>query len=230
MGMFKLAWCTIFLWSDAAAPIYFSARFCAATIQGRLLFEGGVYFFGKPADTNDSWIRYEQTIQWQLLDAFSSKNSLSILLSAVGMSRTTRTVLAPARWPLSKIICTRVHVSPITAAATIWGWRLFCSELLIVWLLFEGGIYSKKYVNWQIFWTNRQLLLVIQPTTCSMPCMYDIHPPLPFAAVLSPCVSTLNCTLSVLQGTKNSAEPGNSAMCYVPACTHRRALQKCVNL
>jgi len=24
----------------------------------RLLFEGGVYFFGKPTDINDGWIRY----------------------------------------------------------------------------------------------------------------------------------------------------------------------------
>ena len=28
-----------------------------------LLFEGGFYFFGKPADINDSWIRYVQAIQ-----------------------------------------------------------------------------------------------------------------------------------------------------------------------
>ena len=29
----------------------------AVTIRGRLLFEGGIYFIGKPADIND-WIRY----------------------------------------------------------------------------------------------------------------------------------------------------------------------------
>ena len=28
-----------------------------------LLFKGGVYFLGKPADINDGWIRYVQTIQ-----------------------------------------------------------------------------------------------------------------------------------------------------------------------
>ena len=28
-----------------------------------LLFEGGVYFFGKPADINDSWIRYIRAMQ-----------------------------------------------------------------------------------------------------------------------------------------------------------------------
>ena len=49
----------------------------------RLLFEGGVYFFGKPSDTNNSWIRYIQTIQWRLLDTVISKRSLSVLLSAM---------------------------------------------------------------------------------------------------------------------------------------------------
>ena len=37
---------TIFLRSDAMATIYFTARFVW------LLFEGGVYFFGKPGDIN----------------------------------------------------------------------------------------------------------------------------------------------------------------------------------
>ena len=45
---------TVFLRSDAAATIYFAAR------SVRLLFEGGVYFFGKPRDLNDGWIRYVQ--------------------------------------------------------------------------------------------------------------------------------------------------------------------------
>ena len=38
---------TVFLRSDAAATIYFTARFV------RLLFEGSVYFYGKPGDIND---------------------------------------------------------------------------------------------------------------------------------------------------------------------------------
>ena len=37
--------------SDAAATIYFAARFVW------LLFEGSVYFFGKPRDINDGWIK-----------------------------------------------------------------------------------------------------------------------------------------------------------------------------
>jgi len=34
---------TVFPWSDAAATIFFIARFSAATIRGRPLIEGGVY-------------------------------------------------------------------------------------------------------------------------------------------------------------------------------------------
>ena len=36
---------------------FFAARFV------RLLFKGGAYFFGKPTDINDGWIRYVQAIQ-----------------------------------------------------------------------------------------------------------------------------------------------------------------------
>ena len=49
---------TVFLQSDATATIFFAARFCVASIQGRPLFEGGIYFLGKPIDINDGWIRY----------------------------------------------------------------------------------------------------------------------------------------------------------------------------
>ena len=38
---------TVFLRSDAAATIYFAARFV------RLLFKGSVYFSGKPGDIDD---------------------------------------------------------------------------------------------------------------------------------------------------------------------------------
>ena len=38
----------VFLRSDTVATIYFTASVV------RLLFEGGVYFFGKPGDINDS--------------------------------------------------------------------------------------------------------------------------------------------------------------------------------
>ena len=111
--------CTVFFRSDAAATIHFAARFV------RLLSEGGVYFFGKPGDINDGWIRYVRVRRWRLLDAASSTHSLSVLLSVVVTTRTTQTVLALAWWPSSKIICTHGHVLRLLAVATIQGQRLF---------------------------------------------------------------------------------------------------------
>ena len=122
----------IFIWSDAAATIFFAACFSAATI------EGGVYFFGKLTDIKDGWIRYIRAIQWWLLDAVSSLHSLSVLLSAMETSRTTRIALVLAWWPSSEIIRTRLHV---LAMATIGGRCLFHSELPIVLPLFVGGVY-----------------------------------------------------------------------------------------
>ena len=75
---------TVFLQSDATATIYFTTCFM------QLLFEGGVYFFGKPRDINDGWIRYVRVRWWRLLDAVSSTHSLSVLLSGMGTTRTTQ--------------------------------------------------------------------------------------------------------------------------------------------
>ena len=62
-----------------------------------------------------------------------------------GQCRTTRTALVLIRWPSSEIIHIRVCVPRILLAGTIQGWRLFRSELPIVQLLFEGGVYLTKY-------------------------------------------------------------------------------------
>ena len=131
---------TIFLWSDAAATIYFTAWFV------QLLFEGSVYFF-----INDSWIGYKWVRRWWLLDTVSSTRSLSVLLSAVGTTRTTQTVLALAWWPLSEIIRTCVRVPRLLAAATIQGQHLFhsrasgCAATIWGQPLIKGGAYLKKY-------------------------------------------------------------------------------------
>ena len=84
-------------WFCTTAVCVVLARFSAASISGRLLSEGGVYFFGKPTDINNGWIRYVWVIEWRLLDAVSWLCSLSVLLSPVEMGRTTRTALA--WWP-----------------------------------------------------------------------------------------------------------------------------------
>ena len=73
---------TVFLRSDAVATVYFAACFVW------LLFKGGVDFFAKPGEINDSWIRYVRVRQRRLLSTVSSMCSLSVLLSALGMTRT----------------------------------------------------------------------------------------------------------------------------------------------
>ena len=84
-------------------------------------------------------------------------------------SRTTWTAPSLAWWLSSESIRTCVHVSLILAAATVWGWHLFHSQLPIVWLLFESrglfeGVYSKKYnmpqKNFQRRWCWSPLLLL----------------------------------------------------------------------
>ena len=106
-----------------------------------------------PETSTMGWIRYVRW--WWLLDAVSSTCSLSLLLSAVGTTRTTQTVLALAWWPSSEIIRTRVRMPHLLAAATIRGWRLFrsrasdCAATIWGQWLFEGGVYSKKYSNYK---------------------------------------------------------------------------------
>ena len=119
---------------------FFHCFFCVATIQGRRLF------LSKPADISNSLIRNVRVSWWWLLDAVSSKCSLSILLSAMEMTRTTRIALALACSLFSEIICTRVHMPHILATATIWRGHLFRSELPLVRLLFEGGYYSRMVI------------------------------------------------------------------------------------
>ena len=81
---------------------------------------------------------------WWLLDPVSSSFSLSVVLSALETSHTTRTELPLGWWLSSKIICTRVCTG-IPPIATIRGRCLFCLEFPIGRLIFEGGVYSRKY-------------------------------------------------------------------------------------
>ena len=87
-----------------------------------------------------------------MLDAVSSKHSLSVLLSAVVMSHTTRTALMLAvdrRHKLIAYMCgvynSRGYYSIVSLRAPYWVTTI--QRLLIVWLVFEGsllcGYYSK---------------------------------------------------------------------------------------
>ena len=99
---------------------------------------------------------YRQCSDDCLFDTVSSTHSLSVLLSAMEISRTTpgtsllivvRNSLAVRNSRMRKGQRTRLcmHYVYHIAVATIQGRCIFCSELLIVWLLYEGGIYLKKY-------------------------------------------------------------------------------------
>ena len=74
-----------------------------------------------------------------MLDAVSSTGSLSVLLSAMGTTRTTQTVLA--------LIRNHSHMCA-HAMFTSRGSVYLVEELRIVQLLFEGDLYSKKYGRW----------------------------------------------------------------------------------
>ena len=69
----------------------FAAHFCVASIWS------GIYFFEKPRDINNTWIRYVWAIQWR------STHSLSVMLSAIELSRTTQTTLVLAWSPSSAL-------------------------------------------------------------------------------------------------------------------------------
>ena len=119
-------------------------------VSVRLLFEGGVYFIGKPAGINDGWIRYVRAIQQRLLDAGSSTRNLSIQVSAMEKSCTARTALALARWPSSELFeCVCVSRVYIVAVATIRGRSLveemrYCIDVLL-WRLYDFCCYRSCY-------------------------------------------------------------------------------------
>ena len=138
---------TIFPWLDVTGYYFFHCLFLRGYYSGRLLFESSIYFFGKPADINDCLIRYIWVRQWRLLNAVSSKHSLSVLLSAVEMTRTTRTALVLAWWPSPEYF-KRVCMLHILATATIRRWCLFLSEL-------QGGICSKKYSSYNFLFHSK---------------------------------------------------------------------------
>ena len=57
---------TVFLRSDAAAIIFSLHVLVQLLFEGGLLFKGSIYFFGKLAYIDDSWVRYVRVIQCRL--------------------------------------------------------------------------------------------------------------------------------------------------------------------
>ena len=121
---------TVCVRSDAAATIFFTAWFCAATIRGQRLFLWKAQRHQRQLDK----VCTSETVT--VINAVSSMHSLSVLLSVLQHSPRASPVTVVRNY-----LCTCPH---IIAAATIQGWCLFHSELLISRLLFEGG--SIQYV------------------------------------------------------------------------------------
>ena len=120
------------------ATIFFTAHFCADTIRGQCLFLW-------KACRHPLWLSKVHTS-----DTVMIVSSLSSAVSRANKSNSTNSPSASLGWWLSsKIICVCVHVLCIVAAATIQGRHLFCSELPIVRLLFEGSDYLRVTSIWK---------------------------------------------------------------------------------
>ena len=113
-----------------------------ATIQGWHYVWAVFIFFGKPRDLNNHSTRYIRVRWWQLLDAVSNTRSLSVLLSAMGTTSTTKSspsasLVTDAR----KHSHTCVHATFTSCgyylrAATIWGRCLFKEiRYLSIWCI-----------------------------------------------------------------------------------------------
>ena len=98
------------------------------------------------------WIRWFMMFCATITERFSSCACISSKAALSGYSSWLEEPawLLPSVLTLSLLVllsdmAQRVRVPRRVATATIRGWRLFHSELVIVRLLFEGGIYLKKY-------------------------------------------------------------------------------------
>ena len=128
----------LFLRSDAAGTIFLLLIFVQLLFLGSLLFEGSVYFFWKPADINDGWIKYVWAIQWQLLNAITSTHSLTYS-PAVSLGNELYNKNSPRASPLTDShTCMCAAYTSRDYYSRAGSVYTFCSELPIVWLLFEG--------------------------------------------------------------------------------------------
>ena len=102
-----------------------SYQYCISLIRRHTAtcctFLHGYYLraFRKPADINDSWIRYVRAIQWRLLDAGSS--TTQPLSSAVSHGKELYNTISPSASPLTVVRIIRIRVRVRRVAAAIWG-------------------------------------------------------------------------------------------------------------
>ena len=152
----------IWVWSNLEISYFFNRRhgyyifllhIFFVWLRGRLLFQGGVYFFGKPADT-DGWIGNVRVIGDDS-NTVSSKHCLSVLLSTMEMGCTTPTALVLVQWSIIRNylhMCACANYSFHSYYSRIAFISLIapdCVATIQAWQLFEGGVYWKKYGSWK---------------------------------------------------------------------------------
>ena len=124
---------SVFLWSDAMATICFAGR----SVQ--LPFEGSVYFFGKPADVNDGWIRYVRAVQWHIQHKQPSASQGTIVRND---SHMCVCAAYTSHSYYSRVVFISLKASD--CVATIRGWRLFeygsFDSVLDRWLLSQNKL------------------------------------------------------------------------------------------
>ena len=115
------------------------------------LCEGSIYIFGKPSDISKSYvdkILHIWVIRWRLL------YYVYVVCTA------SKFYCQPWKWVVQQTVyCKPVdhHLHTCTCATytswmwllAIWGQNLFPSELPVVWLLFEGGVYC-GILGWRL--------------------------------------------------------------------------------
>ena len=139
-GPAKISRYTVYFISLIRRCGYFFFAACLSTGGWRI-------FLWKPADINDGWISYVRAIQRWLLDAVSSlAQPLSPAVSRGNELYNTNCPSDSLVTIVRNYLC-MCACALLVAVATIRGQHLFHSELPIVRLLFEGGVYSKKYGN-----------------------------------------------------------------------------------
>ena len=157
---------TVFPRIVPADTINLSHQNNADTIWGRILFEGGHYYFHAHDDTGTG-------VKWWSTNACGPRCGHQLWTRSWLVSlfpNTHRNFATSIRVPASSILAsfslgashsfyTWPQIFEWAGADTNRGWILFHSAQAIVWILFEGryystcGYYSRKYSN-TVFYTN----------------------------------------------------------------------------